>query len=106
MTLEVKKREPGEPITLEHLPVVALNADGTINCRACGRVIEFLPPTFVAEQLPDGAPRHVNHTGCPRAVPEESPAGPNIDGLHETINRIDPDEVKAFYERKVKAAGK
>jgi hypothetical protein len=106
MTLEVKERVPGEPITLEHLPVVKLNDDGTVDCRNCGKRIEFLPAEFPAEQLPEGAPRSVNHTGCPKADPEESPAGPNIDGQHETINRIDPAEVQAFYERKTKAAAK
>jgi hypothetical protein len=102
---EVKERKPGEPITLEHLPVVKLNEDGTVTCRGCHHVITFLPETFPAEELPDGAPRSVNHSGCPNAIPEESPAGPDAHtGRHETINRIDQAEVQAFYERKVKAA--
>jgi hypothetical protein len=103
---KVLERKPGEPITLEHLPVVKLNDDGTVTCRKCAAPITFLPEIFPAEQLPAGAPRSVNHTGCPNADPEESPAGPNIDGAHETINRIDQAEVQAFYERKSKAAAK
>lgn len=89
---------------LAQLPVVHLNADGTINCRNCHFRITFLPETFPANELPDGAPRSVNHTGCPAATPGESPAGPDSHtGLHETINRIDQAEVAAFYAAKAKA---
>jgi len=90
---------------LEDIPVTKLNDDGTVTCRNCGKVIEFLPETFPAEELPDGAPRSVNHVGCPNATEGESPAGPDAHtGLHETINRIDQEQVKAFYERKAQAS--
>lgn len=79
---------------------VPLKADGSIDCRACGLNIVFLPETFPAEDLPDGAPRTVNHTGCPSATAGESPAGPNAFGLHETINVIDQAEVASFYADK------
>lgn len=105
MTLVVKERVAGEPITLENLPGTPLNEDGTVDCRNCGLRITFLPEIFPAAELPDGAPRSVNHSGCPKAIAFESPAGPDAHtGLHETINRIDQAEVQAFYERKVKAA--
>lgn len=103
---EVKERKDGEPITLEHLPITHLNADGTITCRKCGRVDVFLPETFPEDELPEGAPRSHNHSGCPNADPEESPAGLNLDGRHETINRIDQQEVADFYARKREAAKK
>jgi hypothetical protein len=76
-------------------PVVKLNADGTLTCRACGLPIEFLPPEFPAEDLPAGAPRTVNHTGCGKAHPtDDSPAG------QETINVIEQAEVAEFYADK------
>ena len=86
---------------LADLPVTPLNEDGSINCRNCGKHIVFLPATFPANELPDGAPRSVNHTGCPKAVPGESPAmtQDNESGHHhETINRLDQAEVEAFYK--------
>lgn len=90
---------------LTKLPLVKLNDDGTINCRNCGQLITFLPPTFPEAELPAGAPRSVNHSGCPKATPFESPAGPDSHtGLHETINRLDQQEVADFYAAKVKAA--
>lgn len=80
---------------------VPLNADGSITCRNCGLVIQFLPDEFPADELPDGAPRTVNHTGCPKATVDESPAGPDANtGFHETINVIDQAEVAAFYKDK------
>jgi hypothetical protein len=86
----------------------ALNADGTVNCRNCGKVIEFLPPTFPPEDLPAGAPRTVNHTGCPKATPGESPAEPDAfpPYFHETINVIDAAEVAEFYADKAAFAKK
>jgi hypothetical protein len=105
MALVVEERKPGEPFKLEHLPETPLNDDGTVNCRNCGLKIAFLPETFPADELPDGAPRSLNHSGCPKATAGESPAGPDAHtGLHETINRLDQAKVAAFYERKVKAA--
>jgi hypothetical protein len=80
---------------------VKLNANGSVTCRACGLEITFLPETFPAEELPDGAPRTVNHTGCSQAKAGESPAGADAErGFHETINVIDQDEVAEFYKDK------
>jgi hypothetical protein len=87
-------------------PPVPLNADGSVNCRKCGFTIVFpIPPL---DELPDGAPRTVNHTGCSKANVNESPAGGDLQtGFHETRNVIDANEVlefasdpKAFAEKK------
>jgi hypothetical protein len=74
---------------------VPLNADGSISCRNCGHRITFpIPPL---DELPDGAPRTVNHTGCAKSKATESPAGADaFSGFHETINVIDQNEVAAF----------
>lgn len=79
---------------------VALNADGSIDCRGCGYRITFLPEHFPAAELPEGAPQTVNHTGCPAAVAGESPAPPSANPpFHsETINVIDKAEVAEFYK--------
>jgi hypothetical protein len=72
---------------------VKLNDDGTVTCRNCQGRIAFLP----VDHMPDAGPNSVNHTGCPAAVKGESPAGPNLDGLHETINLIDRADLEDWY---------
>lgn len=69
-----------------------LNDDGTVTC-ACGSRIAFLPPDL--EHAPRGS---VNHPGCAAAEAGASPAGADIDGKHETINRLEEGAVEKFYE--------
>lgn len=73
---------------LADYPLVHLHDDGTIDCEGCGLNIAFLPPTFPAAELPDGAPATVNHAGCGKAMHGT-----------ETVNRIDKSEVADFYTK-------
>lgn len=94
----------------------ALNADGSVTC-GCGLVIHFLPDHPHDEtkghedsRLAYGPTHSVNHQGCAAALPgprddtvskhvdgQPSPAGPDLEGKFETINRLDVKELDTHY---------